>query len=250
MSDIADSYSIVKPLSLDYPWLVAFTTLAEHNGRRVDFTADTCEAKRRELESALAPLAVTWLSLEHGARIVELEQSIAALSHPSADGAILTEPGFAVAFTTADCLPIVIVSEHHKTAAAIHAGWRSIAAGIIEATIDRLEQHEIKPASLQVWIGPSIAGEDYEVSDEVRDKLLIRPDIAECHFALTRPGHWLADLPRAAEAILISLGIPAASIERCPISTAKSPLFHSARRDGSMAGRMATVTGIKKVNQP
>ena len=273
--NVFSKYSVVKPLSLEYPWLVAFTTLAERNGRRVDFTAGTCEAERRELESVLAPLSVAWLALEHGARIIEMgseggfcdfaelpalaqnEQGLAsglaitASCSPKADGAILTEPGRAVAFTTADCLPIVVVSERPRVVAAIHAGWRSIAAGIIEAAVEQLQQHYgVDPATLKVWIGPSIAQEDYEVSDEVRDRLLLRGAIAEHHFTSTGPGHWLADLPGAATAIFTSLGVVGSSIERYFVSTARSPLLHSARRDGSASGRMATVVGIMKVDQP
>ena len=330
MDTIANRFSIVKPQSFSYPWLFAFTTLAEHDGAAVDFMAGKCEDRRRELEACLAPLSVTWLTLEHRARIVDIGQGrerehrengnwancsslqeperflhendgnvwfsspnnrgtknelcksagqkaavsqsflsrkekpcisanlmqkhrkpvqnhpteVSRVSETEGDGAILTEPGTAVAFTTADCLPIICVSDKPRIVAAIHAGWRSLAAGIIEAAIERLRQNGADPTTLRVWIGPAVACEDYEVSDEVRDRLLLRPAVTESCFRMTRPGHWLADLPGAASAILNSLGVPSDAIERYPISTAQDRLLHSVRRDGKAAGRMATAVGI------
>jgi copper oxidase (laccase) domain-containing protein len=83
-----------------------------------------------------------------------------------------------VAFTTADCLPIICVSNKPRLAVAIHAGWRSLAAGIIEGCIDLLQkQYGAVTAGLEFWIGPAIAAADYEVSEEVRHALLMRPAI-------------------------------------------------------------------------
>ena len=248
MSAISEKFRGIEPSGFAFPWLVAFTTPAQHGGERLDFMADRCEAQRRELERALAPLAVTWLSLEHGNTVIDLTRQNVPLCPPNpvADGAILTEPGMAVAFTTADCLPIICVSERHRVVAAIHAGWRSLAAGIIEVAVTRLEQeYGVDPTSLRVWIGPAIAFEDYEVSDEVREKLLVRPAVTERFFLQTQPGHWLVDLSGAARAVFASLGVSSDSMERYPISTARSQLLHSARRDGAAAGRMATLAGIK-----
>ena len=245
--DISDRFSVVGPSEFSAPWLVAFTTLAQHDNRVVDFKAGSCEAQRRELESCLAPLAVTWLTLEHKATVVDINQEAHYLNSPVADAAIVSRPGSAVAFTTADCLPIVCFSEKQRVAAGIHAGWRSLAAGIVEAVIARLNtEYSVHPASLKVWIGPSIGKDDYEVSDTVRTKLLIRPAVAEDCFQPVKPGHWLADLAGAATAILTSLGIVPNNVERYPVSTKRSPLLHSARRDGDRAGRMATVVGIKE----
>jgi copper oxidase (laccase) domain-containing protein len=148
-------------------------------------------------------------------------------------------------------------------AAGVHAGWRSLAAGIIERTVERLlSECEARPEGLRVWIGPAIGREDYEVGTEVRDALLARPAVTEDCFtpvaavpaapapaatpAATAPaGHFLADLPAAATAILISHGVSPQAIEHYPVSTKRSPLLHSVRRDGARAGRMATVVGIR-----
>ncbi|MDR0347602.1 MAG: polyphenol oxidase family protein [Coriobacteriales bacterium] len=280
----------VAPQKLVLPWLIAFTTLAQHNGAPrdfagapFDFIAGKGENNRRALERALmqeltqgstqepageyrsegegdksadasartSPV-LTWLSLEHGTRIVTLDgktsasEAFLSVPAPVADAAILTVPGTAVAFTTADCLPLVCASSEKQVVAAIHAGWRSLAGGIIERALEQLaDSHGVRPETLMVWIGPAIAGEDYEVGGEVRDALLVRPAITEKHFTSCGDEHFLADLPGAAMAILTSFGVPASSIERYPHSTKSSPLYHSVRRDGTQAGRMATVAALR-----
>jgi YfiH family protein len=293
------NFSVIEPVSLGFPWLTVFTTLALHRGEPVSFKAGECEEQRRELERALAPLHVTWLALEHGVRVVGVPPHNPALSSVSshnptlppvsaaavppasaaippsaaamppasaaippsaaaippsinADGALLTQKGTAVAFTTADCLPVVCVSEQHKVAAALHAGWKSLAGGIIEGALERLQKdHGIAPSSLKVWIGPAITQGDYEVSTEVRSALLERPAIAEKVselFVASRTGHWLADLPGSARAILTSQGVEPQNIEWYFGSTKRNPLLHSARRDKEASGRMATVVGLNGVD--
>jgi YfiH family protein len=243
----------VAPQSLTLPWLVAFTTRARRDGdalctpQSLDFTAGRGDENRRELERWLAPLAVTWLTLEHGTKIATINSTIS----PTADAAIITQPGFAVAFTTADCLPLVCVDVEKEVVVAIHAGWRSLAGGIIERTVERLRSEcATSPEQLKIWIGPAIARDDYEVGREVHDALLTRPGVTEEQFVSRGQGHFLADLPGAATTILTSLGVPAQAIERYPVSTKQSPLLHSVRRDGAQAGRMATVVGIRELPSP
>jgi YfiH family protein len=166
---------------------------------------------------------------------------------PACDAAIITQPGTAVAFTTADCLPLVCVSTEEKVAAAIHAGWRGLAAGVIERTVERMtDAGAVRTEGLRVWIGPAIAREDYEVNHDVKDALLARPAITAEHFTPCGTGHFLADLPGAATAIFASLGVPSSAVERCPLSTKSNVFLHSFRRDGAAAGRIATVVGIRR----
>lgn len=211
-----------------------------------DFTAGFCEDNRRDLERALSPLKVTWLSLEHEDNIVDIRQDDSGVALPlRADGAIVSEPGTAVAFTTADCLPIILASESTCVMVGIHAGWKSLAAGIIEGALHRLEmEYDIPATDIRVWIGPAIAREDYEISAEVREALLARPAVTPECFTDTKPGHFLADLPMAAKEILISLGVGAERIDHHPLSTRQDIRLHSARRDSGRAGRMATVVGV------
>jgi len=178
-----------------------------------------------------------------------------ALGRPLADAALLATPGWAAAFTTADCLPIVLTAEVATPATgplvvAVHAGWRSLAAGIIEVAVAALRAEPgYAHARLCCWVGPGIAATDYEISEEVRTLLLRRLEQAsvsdpEAFFVPNRPGHWLADLPSSAAAILAAAGLKASDISICPLSTFSSPDLHSARRDGAASGRMATVAAL------
>ncbi|MDR2586819.1 MAG: polyphenol oxidase family protein [Coriobacteriales bacterium] len=252
MLAISEDFTLFEPHALRLPWLVAFTTAARRGEERFDFTAEVGQEQRRALERALAPLALTWLTLEHGSRVVTIgepsvQPGVQPGLSPVCDGALIIHPGTAAAFTTADCLPVVIATTGRThAAAAIHAGWRSLAAGIIEDAVERLARASgAQPPGFGAWIGPAIAREDYEVGSEVAERLLVRPAITEEQFTPVDAGHFLADLPGAATAILVSCGVPAEAIEHYPVSTKQSPLLHSVRRDGSAAGRMATVVGIR-----
>ena len=233
--------------------LLAFTTCApaDYKGNSVQG-----EKNRRALEQSLAPLRLAWLNLEH-ADVLTIDPPEAT----SADAVIITEPGHAAAFTTADCLPLIVSAHDHGRArnttgeprkqlciAGIHAGWRGLASGVIEKTILYLSKElGYAPQSLHAWIGPSIKFEDYEVGEDAYKALKAISLARSEHFFATRPQHWLADLPGLATAILVGKGIPAEHIARCPLSSYQSPQFHSYRRDARLSGRMATIVGIKQV---
>ncbi len=275
-------FPYIRPNWNDLPWLMTFTTqarfgqpeaAADLNAKRpvqststsevFDFMTGFGEDRRRELEKALLPISLTWLALEHEDNIVDIsgavdEDSLETFAQagqntsPKADGAIISGDGVAVAFTTADCLPIVIASESKQVAAGVHAGWRSLASGIAEDAIRRLENdYQVSANDMRVWIGPSISREDYEVSVEVRDALMQRHGVTEACFTATTPDHYLADLAMVATQILTALGVSAGKVERYGVSTRQSELLHSARRDSGRAGRMATVVALtnKKAHQ-
>jgi YfiH family protein len=240
---------------------LAFTTLALRvEGRKASFLQSKEQQTRSELEAALAPLKLTWLTLEHGAQVVlipatpatDAENVLARCSNDEppatiiADAAVVNTPGFAAAFTTADCLPVVLASESHGIIAGIHAGWRSIAGDIIKSCGVLLASQCCGniPGDLMAWIGPSIAPEHYEIDDITRSKLLSSSSVHQGHFSPTSPGHYLADLPAMVTAQLNSLGVPDQDIFKQPGSTFTDRLYHSARRDGRASGRMATVIGI------
>lgn len=124
----------------------------------------------RELESALATLGVRRLATAHqvhGADItVHGADWTGWLRGTGADGHITTTPGTALAVTVADCTP-VLVSHPRGAAAALHAGWRGTAAGILERGLDQLAQLGFPAQECDVYLGPSICGDCYEVGPEV-----------------------------------------------------------------------------------
>ena len=91
----------------------------------------------------------------------------------------------------ADCMPVLIADEKGEGVAIAHAGWRGLAAGVIESAIDALG---IPGERLLAWLGPAIGPRVYEVGDEVRSAFLARDGRAGIAFRATRPGHWLLDL--------------------------------------------------------
>ena len=138
----------------------AFTCLAQDwacspkaegpTGRIYDYMSEVMggdEADRRKLEAQLAPLPLTWLELEHGALVADLADasppglSIMIPTRIYADAALISEPNQAVGLTTADCLPVVVAVPSVRAAVLVHAGWRGLAANIIEIACDRLADY-------------------------------------------------------------------------------------------------------------
>ena len=170
--------------------------------------------------------------------------TVCTLHH--ADAAIVCSPGHAAAFTTADCLPVILLSESCGCIVGIHAGWRGIAKGVIENSCERLmrECGGRMPEDIQAWFGPAIASRDYEIDESTRTQLCASPHVGMEHFTPTSPGHFLADLPAIARSKLEAYSIPSGRIITHVESTFGDTRYHSARRDGDKSGRMATVFGI------
>ncbi|HNB84539.1 MAG TPA: peptidoglycan editing factor PgeF [Pseudomonadales bacterium] len=190
------------------------------------------ERNRRQLEQRLGLRApIDYLTQLHGIEVALLPT---ALPRPVADAAIRRTPGVA-AVLTADCLPILLAAETGDEVAALHAGWRGLAAGVIEATFEKLRA---PPRSLQVWLGPAIGPCHFEVGSEVRAAFVARqPADAE---AFTLHGdRWRADLYLLARRRLQRLGVT--RIFGGGLCThCDGARFYSYRRDGT-TGRMASL---------
>ena len=138
---------------------------------------------------------------------------------------------------TADCLPLLVCNRTGTHVAAIHAGWRGLAEGVIEATLQALQQ----PASeLLVWLGPAIGPQAFLVGPEVREIFLARDAAAESAFTYVKDQQWLADLYLLAKLRLANCGIlESYGGEYCTYSDAAR--FYSYRRDGAQTGRMISL---------
>jgi YfiH family protein len=141
-----------------------------------------------------------------------------------------------LAILSADCLPVVFASDDGGVIGAAHAGWRGLAAGVLESTLDAMR---VDPARMLAWLGPAAGPAAYEVGAEVRAAFVDSDPASASAFAPTRPGHWHCDLYALARRRLAARGVTrVAGGAHCTISDRAH--FHSHRRDGR-AGRMVTL---------
>lgn len=218
----------------------SFTTKSAVNDKTMTFRGEGSEKWRLLLEESVSPSKVVWMKTGHTARAVTV--GVDDLSEP-ADAYVTHERGVLLALNTADCLPIVMVDKSNGLVALIHAGWKGLVRGVIGNATLRFSEAGADLSSTLVWIGPSVTGPDYEVGEEVVSSLADAEAFTDA-VILRRNGVTCADLPLLARSQLIKQGIPAHSIDIFPLSTKSTLDFHSVRRDGPSAGRMATIAGF------
>ena len=204
--------------------------------------ADDPEAVRRNrarLRSGLGlPEEPRWLTQRHTDQVAEAHAGAAAAGEP-ADGMVARAPGLVCAVLAADCLPVLLCDRAGAVVAAVHAGWRGTAAGVVEAGVCATG---VSPAALLAWLGPAIGPERYEVGAVVRDAALAGDPGAHDAFRPAGPGRWRADLERLVRRRLARAGV--GSVHGGGFCTASDPRrFFSHRRDGT-TGRMATLVWI------
>jgi len=220
----------------------AALNLGDHVG---DEAAHVRENRRRLRQDVRLPDEPRWLRQVHGARVVDLDTPDADLT---ADAAVTRRRGVVCAILTADCLPVLFTDVQGDCIAAAHAGWRGLAAGVLEATVAAMA---VPPSKLMAWIGPGIGPRHFEVGPEVREALIaangaarevadsaaIAPGRAAC---FVRQGEkFLADLPMLAHRRLAALGVGRIdAVDACTYSDPQR--FFSHRRDGR-CGRHATL---------
>jgi YfiH family protein len=206
--------------------------LARHVGDENDAVSEN----RRRLRAALRlPAEPAWLEQVHGARVAVLPGS----ETRAADAAVAFAPGAVCAILVADCLPVFLASEEGDRVGLAHAGWRGLAAGVVEATIAALD---CDPRSLVAWLGPSIGPQAFEVGDEVRAAFVSQDPAAASHFRSGRAGRFFAHLPGLAKRRLASAGVRSVhGGHHCTVSDPNR--FFSYRRDG-VTGRMAALLWI------
>lgn len=194
-------------------------------------------ANRTLLRQRLAlPAEPAWLAQVHGVAVVEAEH---AAPGTCADASIASRPGLICAVLTADCLPVLFCDREGRHVAAAHAGWRGLAAGVLEATLAALARAGAPASSLLAWLGPAIGPGAYEVGEEVRGAFLRADPSAAGAFAPSKPGHWYLDLYAAARLRLARAGVT--SIHGGDFCThGEADRFFSHRRDG-VTGRQATL---------
>lgn len=186
---------------------------------------------------AQLPAAPHWLRQVHGVRVADLD--LQQPPEPEADAAVTSRRGVVCVVRTADCLPVLLAAADGSAVAAAHAGWRGLAAGVIEATVDALRARIAPGTPVQAWLGPAIGPAHFEVGREVREAFLARDAGCGGGFAAGSPGRWMCDLYALARRRLAALGI--AQVSGGGLCTyADEARFHSYRRDVQHRGLDAT----------
>lgn len=206
-----------------------------------DHVGDTLAAvavNRRRLRDALElPGEPHWLAQVHGTRVLPAASSGAGCE---ADASFSREPGVVCAVLTADCLPVLLCDRQGQGVAVAHAGWRGLAAGVLEETVAALG---FPGEQVLAWLGPAIGPSVFEVGEEVREAFIAREPSGAAAFRPSRNGRWLADLYSLAGQRLAASGVrDVFGGGYCTYIDARR--FYSYRRDGC-TGRMATLIWLE-----
>ena len=208
--------------------------LGDHVG---DDPATVASNRRRLADHLGLPAEPCWLRQVHGCTIVR-----AATVKPGAeaDGAVADIPGAVCAVMTADCLPLLMCDEQGTCVCAVHAGWRGLADGVIEAGVAAMD---VAPERILAWLGPAIGPISFEVGAEVRARFLAHDPVAAAAFTPVEEDReedrWMADLFLIACQRLARLGVEGI-YGGGDCTYAQPDRFFSFRRDGE-TGRMASL---------
>ncbi|MCP8463862.1 peptidoglycan editing factor PgeF [Pseudomonas sp. ZM23] len=205
--------------------------LGDHVG---DDPAAVAENRRR-LTAGLA-CRPAWLNQVHGVEVARADPSRVV----EADASWSSTPGVACTVMTADCLPVLFCDRAGTRVAAAHAGWRGLADGVLEATVEALD---VDPGELLVWLGPAIGPQAFEVGPEVREAFVAQhPQAADAFVASQRPGRFMADIYRLARIRLAAKGVDAVyGGGLCTVTD--SERFYSYRRS-PRTGRLASLVWL------
>ena len=203
-------------------------------GMHVGDAPEAVAENRRRVGAALSlPREPWWLVQAHGTRVANADTE----SVPSpADAAVTREPGRVLAIQVADCMPVLFASDDGGVVAAAHAGWRGLAAGVLESTVAAMQ---CDPRRLCAWLGPAISAPHFEVGAEVRAAFMTQDALAGEAFTGNARGRWYCDLLLLAHRRLAALGVGGVSAANI-CTYAQAERCFSYRRDGR-TGRMAAL---------
>lgn len=216
-------------------------------GLHVGDAPDAVAENRRRLARGTGVEHWQWLSQVHGVDIATID---AVKPDVTADGVMTSSPGIACAVLSADCLPVLLCDQAGRQVAAVHAGWRGLASGILAQAVARFDADN---TAIMAYLGPAIGPEAYEVDGVVKrafakryqgwDTALV-PAWDVCFQELSnKPGHYLADLYRLAQLELNALGVQRISGGQF-CTYRDQDRFYSYRREG-ITGRLATAIWIQ-----
>jgi hypothetical protein len=196
-------------------------------------------ARNRLIVREHLPSMPRWMKQVHGTAVADLDR-MGDSDVPLADAAVASTPGRVGVVLTADCMPLLLADAAGTRVGVAHAGWRGMAAGVIENTVRAMD---IAPQKLRAWMGPTIGPDAFEVGPEVREAFVQADAQSDGAFRPHKPGKYMADLYALARRRLARAGV-----ERvhgggfCTYSDAQR--FFSYRRVQA-SGRMGTFIWIE-----
>jgi YfiH family protein len=193
-------------------------------------------SKNRLLLAPYLPSEPVWVNQVHGVEVIDAAQSTCL---QNADASFTTKPNIVCVTMTADCLPVLLCDKAGTVVAAVHAGWRGLCDGAIEAAVNKLP---VDINDILVWLGPAIGPGAFEVGDDVRQQFIQHESLAEQAF---KPygDKWLCNMYLIAKQRLNKLGITqiyGGGINEDFCTYTDETRFFSFRRD-NVTGRMASL---------
>lgn len=216
-------------------------------------------AANRALFAAAIGATPVFLHQVHGTRVARIgvADTLPGATIHAADAAVTSEPGVACAVMVADCLPLLFAAGNGGAVGAAHAGWRGLAAGVVEATVQSVcDAAGCTPADVVVWLGACIGPVAFEVGADVLEAIgadasaheaAVASAVEPPRFRPGRPGRWLADLPQLARDRLLAAGVTQVSGGGCCTVTEASRFF-SFRRSG-VTGRMVAAVWLDSIGR-
>lgn len=216
-----------------------------------DAPAAVLENRRRLCAALDLPAEPLWLDQVHGCGVVDADAldrrgapPDAVAAPPRGDAVVTARPGVVCAIQVADCLPVLFASRDGRHVGAAHAGWRGLAAGVLEATVQALP---VPAAELMAWLGPAIGPASFEVGDEVREAFCAQPQPeSQRHagdpaaaFERNGRGRWQCDLYALARQRLAAAGVH--SVWGGGEDTCADPQRYFSHRRGAPTGRHAAL---------
>jgi YfiH family protein len=196
---------------------------------------------RARLAAALnLPSEPVWLEQVHGCDVANADEAGNRLGHRRADAAAAHAADRICAVLTADCLPVLLCDADGAAVGAVHAGWRGLLGGVLEAAVAALRT---PPERMLAWLGPAIGPRAFEVGPEVRAGFMAHSAQAAGAFQPGRADRWLADLYLLARQRLAAAGVERVSGGGC-CTFSDGARFFSYRRDGQ-TGRMASLIWLR-----
>ena len=202
-------------------------------------------AKNRQLLNPYLPSEPVWVNQVHGIEVIDAAKST---SLQNADASFTTQPNVVCVTMTADCLPVLLCDSAGTVVSAVHAGWRGLCDGVIEAAVNKMS---VRPSDILAWLGPAIGPNAFEVGDDVRQQFMAQDSQAELafkpHTEHQLNGKWLCGMYLIAQQRLNKVGVTqiyGGGINEDFCTYTDEARFFSFRRD-NVTGRMAGMIWIE-----